>query len=63
MMQEIEFILHPDGRIEERVTGIQGKDCVVLTQALEEKLGVVKHAQPTQDFYQTQVAQTLSQWV
>lgn len=27
-LQEIEFIIRPDGMVEEKVTGVRGKDCV-----------------------------------
>ncbi|WP_218082946.1 DUF2997 domain-containing protein [Anthocerotibacter panamensis] len=62
-MQEIEFILYPDGRVEERVSGVCGTDCMALTQAIEEKLGAVRSNDLTQDYYQqATVTQTLSSW-
>jgi len=63
MMQQIEFILHADGRVEERVIGLVGKDCIQLTQAVEEKLGTVIRSEPTQEQYQqSTVTETVSSW-
>lgn len=62
MMQEIEFILYADGRVEERVTGIRGTDCTQLTAALEATLGVVRQVQPTPEYFQAQNTQTVQQW-
>ena len=38
-MQEIEFIIYPDGRVEERVIGVKGENCQQLTAKLNEALG------------------------
>merc|ERR1719203_2275181 len=35
-MQELEFIIHPDGRVEERVRGIKGQNCQEVTAKIEE---------------------------
>jgi hypothetical protein len=40
-METLEFIIHPDGRVEERVFGIVGSACAEVTSAIEEKLGTV----------------------
>lgn len=62
-MTQIEFILYPDGRVEERVTGVCGSDCKALTQAVEEKLGSVQATGPTQEQFQsTQIQQTVQGW-
>ena len=37
----VKFRIHPDGRIEETVTGVKGSDCVKITEELNEKLGEV----------------------
>ena len=42
-METLEFIIYPDGRVEERVTGIVGSSCAEVTAAIEAKLGIVAH--------------------
>jgi hypothetical protein len=57
-MEQIEFILHPDGRVEERVVGVVGKSCSELTRSVEEKLGTVQDQTLTSEYYQ----QAAQQW-
>jgi Protein of unknown function (DUF2997) len=57
-MEQVEFILHPDGRVEERVTGVVGNSCSELTRAIEEKLGTVQDQALTSEYYQ----QNAQQW-
>jgi len=33
-METLEFIIYPDGRVEERVTGIVGSSCAEVTAAI-----------------------------
>jgi Protein of unknown function (DUF2997) len=55
-METLEFIIYPDGRVEERVTGIIGSSCAEITAAIEEKLGIVAHRELTsENFAQQQV--------
>lgn len=51
-MEQIEYILYPDGRIEERVTGVVGSSCSELTRSIEESLGHTANRQLTADYYQ-----------
>ncbi|AFZ48085.1 hypothetical protein Cyast_2135 [Cyanobacterium stanieri PCC 7202] len=51
-METLEFIIYPDGRVKEKVTGIVGKSCEEVTRAIEEQLGVVISSQKTSDYYQ-----------
>jgi Protein of unknown function (DUF2997) len=51
-MEQIEFILHPDGRVEERVVGVVGNSCSELTRSVEEKLGHVQDQTLTSEYYQ-----------
>ena len=58
-METLEFIIYPDGRVKETVTGIVGSSCQEVTAAIEEQLGVVIDQKPTADYYaQTQVLNT-----
>lgn len=50
-METLEFIIYPDGRVQEKVTGIVGASCAEVTAAIEAQLGrVVTHA-PTSEFF------------
>jgi len=42
LAQELEFTIHADGRVEERVKGVKGANCQGLTQKLEAALGEVR---------------------
>lgn len=48
-METLEFIIHPDGRVEERVTGIVGSSCSAVTAAIEAHLGVVASRELTSE--------------
>ena len=50
-METLEFIIYPDGRVKEMVTGIVGSSCQEVTAAIEAELGVVINQKPTSDYY------------
>ncbi|NJN30245.1 MAG: DUF2997 domain-containing protein [Synechococcales cyanobacterium RM1_1_8] len=50
-METLEFIIYPDGRVEETVTGIVGRSCAEVTAAIEAKLGRVIDQKPSSEFY------------
>lgn len=52
--QEIEFIIKPDGTVEETVTGVNGPDCEAITKDIEQALGKVTDRKRTGDFYNEQ---------
>jgi hypothetical protein len=53
-METLEFIIHPDGRVQEKVTGVVGQSCTVVTAAIESELGhVVSQEQTAEYFAQT----------
>ena len=58
----VHFTIRPDGRVEERVEGVQGETCQQLTESLEAALGTVERQEPTGEaFLQPEVqSQTLS---
>jgi hypothetical protein len=49
--QELEFSIDDDGKISIKVVGAQGPECLELTKAIEEALGVVTDRKKTSDFY------------
>lgn len=59
-LETLEFVIHPDGRVQELVTGIVGSSCVEVTAAIEAKLGRVLSKEETSEFY-TVPAQQSSQ--
>lgn len=70
-METLEFIIHPDGRVEERVTGITGNSCAEITAAIEAKLGIVACRELTSENFvanlvnsdqSTQKVSDFSQW-
>jgi len=50
-VETLEFIIHSDGRVEEKVTGMVGASCTEVTAAIEAQLGEVTSFEPTSDYY------------
>ncbi|PLS68140.1 MAG: hypothetical protein CV045_09580 [Cyanobacteria bacterium M5B4] len=65
-METLEFIIHPDGRVEEKVTGIVGSTCAAVTAAIEEKLGAVTSRELTSEHFAQEArlseVQTITTW-
>ncbi|BAU64895.1 hypothetical protein STA3757_22730 [Stanieria sp. NIES-3757] len=57
-METLEFIIYPDGRVKETVTGIVGSSCQEVTAAIEEQLGVVISTAKTSEYYVQEVNQS-----
>ncbi|AFY36373.1 DUF2997 domain-containing protein [Calothrix sp. PCC 7507] len=57
-METLEFIIYPDGRVQEKVTGIVGASCAEVTAAIEAQLGIVLSNEPTSEFFNAQVQQS-----
>ncbi len=49
----LRFRIRPDGRVEERVEGLQGEACLGLTGRLETALGSVERPEATSEAYTT----------
>ncbi|MBF2065811.1 MAG: DUF2997 domain-containing protein [Calothrix sp. C42_A2020_038] len=56
-METLEFIIYPDGRVQEKVTGIVGASCAEVTAAIEAQLGLVLNQEPTSEFFAKQQVQ------
>ncbi|MBW4600245.1 MAG: DUF2997 domain-containing protein [Calothrix sp. FI2-JRJ7] len=56
-METLEFIIYPDGRVLEKVTGIVGASCAEVTAAIEAQLGIVLNHEPTSEFFTQPVVQ------
>ena len=59
-METLEFIIYPDGRVQEKVTGIIGASCAEVTAAIEAQLGRVIVQEPTSEFFAQTVQQSAS---
>jgi hypothetical protein len=57
-METLEFIIYPDGRVQEKVTGIIGASCAEVTAAIEAQLGRVLSNEPTSEFFATNTQQS-----
>lgn len=56
-METLEFIIYPDGRVKETVTGIVGTSCQEVTAAIETQLGQVVSQEKTSEYYKQTVNQ------
>jgi Protein of unknown function (DUF2997) len=59
-METLEFIIYPDGRVQEKVTGIIGASCAEVTAAIEAQLGQVLSQEPTSEYFKAQLNQSTS---
>ena len=50
-METLEFIIYPDGRVKETVTGIVGSSCQEVTAEIEKQLGIVIDQKQTAEYY------------
>ena len=57
---QLEFIIHADGRVEERVRGIKGGNCQSITAAIEEALGEVYESKATEEMFEQEVELSVS---
>ncbi|MBE9136978.1 DUF2997 domain-containing protein [Nodosilinea sp. LEGE 07088] len=62
-METLEFIIYPDGRVKETVTGIVGASCAEVTAAIEAQLGVVVSHQATSEYFAQPNEQGVSETV
>jgi hypothetical protein len=54
-METLEFIIYPDGRVEERVSGIVGAGCTEVTAEIEAQLGTVVACEHTSEHFAASV--------
>ncbi len=57
-METLEFIIYPDGRVQEKVTGVVGQSCTVVTAAIESELGQVVSQTQTAEYFASNVELT-----
>ena len=56
-METLEFVIYPDGRVQEKVTGIIGSSCSEVTAAIEAQLGRVVSVEQTSEYFTQSVQQ------
>ena len=69
-METLEFVIYPDGRVKEKVTGIVGNSCAEVTAAIEAQLGQVVSQEATSEYFSAVVQEsatattqaTFSEW-
>ena len=54
-IEEIEFKIYLDGRIEETVRGVKGENCHEVTEAINSMLGKTTASKPTEEMYETEI--------
>ncbi|HBL58980.1 MAG TPA: hypothetical protein DDZ80_10800 [Cyanobacteria bacterium UBA8803] len=57
-METLEFVIYPDGRVQEKVTGIVGSSCAEVTAAIEAQLGQVVSVEQTSEYFAQPVQQS-----
>jgi hypothetical protein len=57
-METLEFVIYPDGRVQEKVTGIVGASCAEVTAAIEAQLGIVLHQEATAEYFEQRLEQS-----
>jgi Protein of unknown function (DUF2997) len=50
-METLEFVIYPDGRVQEKVTGVVGRSCAEVTAKIEAQLGRVISQEKTAEFF------------
>jgi flavin-binding protein dodecin len=55
-METLEFIIYPDGRVQEKATGIVGSSCTQVTAAIEAAIGRVVSQTSTEEFFAPEVS-------
>lgn len=50
-METLEFTIYPDGRVQEKVQGVQGASCTEVTAAIEAQLGEVLNHDATSEYF------------
>lgn len=54
-IEQIEFKIYPDGRVEETVRGVKGGNCHKITEDINAALGIVVSSSPTAEMFEQEV--------
>jgi hypothetical protein len=58
--QDLNITISKDGKVEIKVSGVEGPRCLEITKDLEEALGIVTNREKTSDFYKDQTSEDIS---
>ncbi len=56
-MQEMEIVIDKEGRIQVKVNGAHGSECLAMTKNLEEAAGVVEERIYSPEYYEQPVSE------
>lgn len=59
-IETLEFTIYPDGRVEEKVTGVTGSACTEVTTEIEAAIGRVVSHRSTEEFFAQENNQTVT---
>jgi hypothetical protein len=54
-VEQIEFKIYPDGRVEETVRGVKGANCHKITEDINAALGKVISSSPTEEMFEEEI--------
>ena len=54
-IEQIEFKIYPDGRIEETVRGVKGGNCQKITEEINKVLGKTVDSKPTEEMFEEKI--------
>ena len=54
-IERLEFKIYPDGRVEEKVLGVKGGECLKITERINKALGQVISSEPTEEMFEQEV--------
>ncbi|GMH81018.1 hypothetical protein TrST_g11855 [Triparma strigata] len=57
-MERLEFTISPSGLVTEKVTGVTGPSCKIVTEEINKMLGEVLEVEETSEMYEETVTET-----
>jgi len=54
-IERLEFTIRADGRVEEKVTGVKGGNCNIITEEINKQLGKVIDTKATEELYENEI--------
>lgn len=56
-IETVDVVIHPDGRVELKINGVKGSQCMNITAELERLLGGKLDRELTSDYYEQPTAE------
>lgn len=57
-MERLEFTISPSGLVTEKVTGVTGPSCKIVTEEINKMLGEVLEVEETSEMYEETISET-----